>query len=79
MDTRFCTVERDGHIMTITLARPEQRNALHAEANLTDGLEASNKGMFALSEVRALLGGPDAREGPKAFAEKRTPVWADPT
>jgi enoyl-CoA hydratase/carnithine racemase len=43
------------------------------------GLEASNKGMFALPEVRALLTGPDAREGPKAFAEKRPPQWANPS
>jgi enoyl-CoA hydratase/carnithine racemase len=43
------------------------------------GLEASNRGMFELPEVRELLRGPDAREGPKAFAEKRKPMWADPS
>lgn len=43
------------------------------------GLEASNRGMFDLPEVRELLRGPDAREGPKAFAEKRKPAWADPS
>jgi enoyl-CoA hydratase/carnithine racemase len=36
------------------------------------------KHMFGLPEVSALLSGPDAREGPRAFAEKRQPVWADP-
>jgi enoyl-CoA hydratase/carnithine racemase len=45
---------------------------------IDEGLEASNKGMFAIPEVRSLLSGPDAREGPKAFAEKRRPNWADP-
>lgn len=39
----------------------------------------SMKGMFGLPEVRSLLTGPDAREGPKAFAEKRKPNWANPT
>lgn len=48
------------------------------QSYLNDGLEASNKGMFAIPEVRALLTGPDAREGPKAFAEKRKPNWANP-
>ena len=36
------------------------------------------KNMFNLPEVRSLLTGPDAREGPKAFAEKRKPNWANP-
>jgi enoyl-CoA hydratase/carnithine racemase len=43
------------------------------------GVEQSMKGMFHLPEVRSLLTGPDAREGPMAFAEKRKPRWADPT
>jgi enoyl-CoA hydratase/carnithine racemase len=43
------------------------------------GLQASMAGMFALPEVKALLTGPDAREGVKAFGEKRAPVWANPT
>lgn len=49
------------------------------QSYINEGLEASNKNMFALPEVRALLSGPDAREGPKAFAEKRKPNWADPS
>jgi len=49
------------------------------QSYIDDGLEASNKNMFALPEVKALLTGPDAREGPKAFAEKRKPNWADPS
>lgn len=42
------------------------------------GMEASNRDMFSLPEVRSMLMGPDAREGGKAFAEKRKPVWANP-
>lgn len=38
----------------------------------------SMKDMFHLPEVRSLLTGPDAREGPRAFAEKRKPNWANP-
>jgi len=45
---------------------------------VNEGLETSNKGMFAIPEVKGLLTGPDAREGPKAFAEKRKPQWANP-
>ena len=45
---------------------------------LSHGLEASNQTMFALPEVKSLLSGPDAREGPAAFAQKRKPQWADP-
>jgi len=42
-------------------------------------VEQSMRGMFDLPEVRSLLSGPDAREGPRAFAEKRKPNWADLT
>jgi enoyl-CoA hydratase/carnithine racemase len=42
------------------------------------GLGHSMRHMFELPEVKSLLAGPDAREGTKAFAEKRKPVWADP-
>lgn len=42
------------------------------------GMEASNRDMFALPEVRAMLTGPDAREGGKALFEKRSPAWAEP-
>ena len=42
-------------------------------------LESSMKQMFGLPEVRSLLTGPDAREGPAAFAEKRKPDWANPS
>lgn len=42
------------------------------------GMKASNHEMFGLPEVRSMLTGPDAREGCKAFLEKRKPVWANP-
>lgn len=42
------------------------------------GMEASNREMFALPEVRAMFAGADVREGGKALFEKRPPVWADP-
>ena len=28
MSTKHCTVERDGHIVTLTMNRPEAKNAL---------------------------------------------------
>ncbi len=39
----------------------------------------SMQDMFHLPEVRSLLSGPDAREGPTAFAQKRKPNWANPS
>lgn len=48
------------------------------QSYIDHGLEVSNRTMFELPEVKALLSGPDAREGPRAFAEKRKPMWADP-
>lgn len=42
------------------------------------GMEASNRAMFDLPEVRAMLSGPDVREGGKALFEKRAPAWSDP-
>ncbi|MET0179969.1 MAG: enoyl-CoA hydratase-related protein [Novosphingobium sp.] len=64
----------------IKLCSPASIAATKAVIHTIDsgGVEASMKGMFALPEVRALLSGPDAREGRKAFAEKRKPQWADP-
>ncbi len=32
-DPQYCTTERDGKILTVTIDRPEVRNALHAEAS----------------------------------------------
>lgn len=43
-----------------------------------DGMEASNRKMFALPEVRAMFAGPDVAEGGRAFVEKRTPAWSNP-
>lgn len=59
---------------------PASIAATKAVARSLDGssVEASMKGMFQLPEVKSLLTGPDAREGPRAFAEKRAPNWANP-
>jgi crotonobetainyl-CoA hydratase len=38
-------------------------------------LEAAMKGQRAYPAVRALIASGDYREGPRAFAEKRAPVW----
>lgn len=37
MDTRFSKVEIDGHVMIVTIDRPEMRNALHGDANFELG------------------------------------------
>jgi len=65
----------------IMLCSPASIAATKAVERSLDGksVEESIRGMMELPEVRALLTGPDAREGPKAFAEKRQPQWADPS
>ena len=39
MSTKHCTVERDGHVVTLTMNRPEARNALSPDmlVGLADG------------------------------------------
>lgn len=63
----------------IKLCSPASIAATKAVIQSLDGsgVEASMKSMFALPEVRRMFSGSDAREGPKAFAEKRRPQWAD--
>lgn len=64
----------------ILACSPASISATKAVARSLDGssVEQSISSMFELPEVRSLLSGPDAREGPRAFAEKRAPQWADP-
>lgn len=59
---------------------PSSVIATKAVCNALDGRSVSEsmKGMFELPEVRKLLAGADAREGPRAFAEKRPPMWSNP-
>ena len=65
---------------TILECSPASIAATKAVVQSLDGIsvEQSVRTMFDLPEVKSLLSGPDAREGPKAFAEKRKPTWADP-
>lgn len=62
------------------LCSPASLAATFAVADSLDGssVERSIRDMMGLPEVRELLAGPDAREGPRAFAEKRAPKWAEP-
>lgn len=64
----------------ILACSPASIAATKAVAQSLDGSSAAQSiaTMFELPEVRSLLTGPDAREGPRAFAEKRAPQWADP-
>lgn len=58
-----------GHIARITIDRPEARDALdlHHFRDLANAIESELAGKNFASQ--------DAKEGPKAFAEKRDPVW----
>ena len=40
----FCTVERDGRILTVTINRPKVMNALHPMANEELGRERKRLG-----------------------------------
>ena len=64
----------------ILVCSPNSVIATKAVCNALDGrsIAASMGDMFQLPEVRELLTGPDAREGPRAFAEKRAPRWSNP-
>jgi enoyl-CoA hydratase len=46
-----------------------------------EGLRGSLPEAYAaeLRHARHVFAGPDAREGPRAFLEKRAPVWAEPS
>ncbi len=76
-DLMACARRWAGQILECSPASITATKAV-IRAYVNEGLEPSNKGMFAIPEVRSLLTGPDAREGPKAFAEKRKPQWTNP-
>jgi enoyl-CoA hydratase/carnithine racemase len=64
----------------ILLCSPSSIIATKAVANALDGqsVQQSMETMFQLPQVAGLFRGPDAREGPLAFAEKRKPQWSNP-
>jgi len=53
MSTKHCTVERDGHVVILTMNRPEARNALSSDmlVGLADGFEYVDQ----TSEVRCAI------------------------
>ncbi|HEY2359013.1 MAG TPA: enoyl-CoA hydratase-related protein [Phenylobacterium sp.] len=83
----LCAVE--GHVATITLNRPERRNALNYRAY--DELEQAFRAASADVDVRAVIvtgadpafcSGDDVAEimaGPKSFSAQKAPVEAKPT
>ncbi len=65
----FIHVTCERHVMTITINRPEVLNALHSPAHFElarafDGYAADR-----------MLASDDAKEGQRAFVEKRKPIW----
>jgi enoyl-CoA hydratase/carnithine racemase len=58
---------------------PTALRAVKAVADAFEGgaLAASMEGMWELPEVQAVFASPDAKEGPRAFAERRPPNWSD--
>jgi enoyl-CoA hydratase/carnithine racemase len=78
----------DGEVMAsakrwaneILACSPSSVIATKAVASALDGqtVRQSMDSMFALSEVKAIFTSPDCHEGPRAFAERRPPNWANP-
>ncbi len=66
--------ERLGHVLLITLNRPQARNAItaHVAATLGAALDLLHQDPVLRVDV---FSSEDAREGAIAFAEKRDPVW----
>jgi acetyl-CoA C-acetyltransferase len=65
----------------ILLCSPASISVTKAVANALDGqsAQASIESMVALPAVKGLFGSPDAKEGARAFAERRTPHWQNPS
>jgi enoyl-CoA hydratase/carnithine racemase len=64
----------------ILACSPASIRATKAVADSLEGrsVEASMATMFDLPAVKALFESPDAIEGPRAFAERRSPRWTNP-
>jgi acetyl-CoA C-acetyltransferase len=60
---------------------PNSISATKAVANALDGqsVQAAMENMLNLPAVKGLFSSPDAKEGPRAFAERRAPRWSNPT
>jgi enoyl-CoA hydratase len=75
-----------GHLLeqAMELARLIAENSPTAvqatKRSVLEGLRGSLPEAYAaeLRYARLVFAGPDAREGPQAFIEKRVPVWAEP-
>ena len=70
--------EKDGHVLTVTINRPEKKNAVNAE--VLCGLNNAMPESEAFEQKEMAIGIPvfsseDAKEGPRAFLEKRKPVF----
>jgi enoyl-CoA hydratase/carnithine racemase len=59
---------------------PASIRATKAVADAFDGqtVQASMESMLSLPAVKGLFASPDAKEGPRAFAERRPPRWSNP-
>lgn len=79
MDTQYCIVEKENHVMTVRLNRPERLNAMHPPANIElghvfDDFEADNDMWVAVitGEGRGFCAGNDLRY--QAEGGKRDPM-----
>jgi enoyl-CoA hydratase len=70
-------VEREGPVLVATMNRPERMNALSVEMfarmHDTDGMTEEEAMDFDRKVGLPIISTNDAKEGPRAFAEKRTP------
>ena len=63
MTTDHCTVERDGHVVILTMNRPEERNALSPDmiVGLADGYQYVDDNDDVLCAILTGAGGRSAR------------------
>ena len=90
MNPEHCLIEREGHVLIVTLNRPEAKKiaagicdngplSIRALMRMLREVDESHSEADALAKEleygSPVFGTRDAREGMKAFAEKRKPVY----
>ena len=67
---------RTGNDVTLIDPWPEHVEAIRARGLQLSGMTDEEAWEYQKPFVRSVFASEDAKEGPKAFAEKRAPVWS---
>jgi enoyl-CoA hydratase/carnithine racemase len=76
-DLKFVIYEKKGHVAHVTINRPEVRNAVQAAVRLYRLTAAFPPSLAAYARDldQQVAESEDGAEGPRAFRERRRPVW----